>query len=251
MLNSSGKNRGVADTIGYILILGIIFASISAVYFVGFDVLNTTRDIEEDQNIERSLSIFMTNENEVIQGQAPSRSTEVRLGDNEVRTIPETSRMYVYLPNKDISYINEASSLAYSSPTGTYYYELGGLIRTSQDEKVMRVVNEPDLLKYIPSSNTLHIQMLAVSTDEESVSGGIREIALNKTQNSISRHEFSSTRQIEIYIRTPRTLIWTEYYENQPAIDNCEPYAANEIVCYTQPIDNLTIQQTSLRINIF
>lgn len=250
MLNSSRHSRGVADTIGYILIVGIIFASITAVYYVGFDILNDSRDIEEDANIERSLSVFISNEDEVVQGQAPSRSTEVRLGDNEVSTNPSTSRMYVNIPG-EASYSGGSASLTYSSPLGKYYYEMGAIIRSNEEGNVMRVTEKPKLIKYIPETDSIHIQILSSTTGSRTVSGGIREIVMTRIQNDIYTHELSSKERVEIYIRTPRTLIWKEYYENQPSIEECEPYSGNEIVCYTKPVDEVSIQKTSLRIEIF
>lgn len=250
MLNSSQNNRGVADTVGYILIVGIIFASITAVYYVGFDILDTSRDVEEDQNIERSLSVFISNEDEVVQGQAPSRSTEIRLGDNEVSVEPSTSRMYINIPGT-ASYSGGSTTMRYSSPIGAYYYEMGAIIRSNKEGNVMRMSEKPRLIKYIPQTDSIQIQLLSSTSGSRTVSGGIREIFMTRIQNKVYTHELSSDERVEIYIRTPRTLIWKEYYENQPSIDECEPYAGNEIVCYTQPVDSVSVQKTSLRIEIF
>lgn len=240
----------MADTVGYILIVGIIFASISAVYFVGFDILNDARDVEEDQNIERSLSVFISNEDEVVQGQAPSRSTEVKLGDNEINVEAGTSRMYVNIPGT-ASYSGGNSTIEYSSPLGSYYYEMGAIIRSTENDRVMSMSQKPDLIKYIPERDSVHIQVMASTSGAKTISGGIREIVLTRIGNEVHTHELGSTERVEIYVRSPRTLMWKEYYESRPAIDECEPYSGNEIVCYTQPVDSVSIQKTSMRVDIF
>lgn len=250
MIAIGRDSRGIADTVGYILIVGIIIASIAAVYYVGFDILNTSRDIEEDQNIERSLSILASNENEVIRGQAPSRSTQVRLGDNEISTTPVSSRMYINIPGVD-SYSGSSSALTYSSPTSTYYYEMGAIVRVSENGNVASMSQEPNSIRYIPETDSLHIQIISASARQSQITGGFREIVMTKTQNDVYTHDLSSDTQVELYITSPRTLIWKEYYENQDFIQNCEPYDGREIVCYTEPVDEISVQKTSIRLGIY
>lgn len=249
MINYPTSNKGVTDAIGYILVLAIVFGSIIAVYSVGFDLLDTQRNIEVDENINRTLNVFLTNEQEVFAGAAPSRSTEIKLADNEIQLEKDTSSLHVYLPSKDTSHVSSSGRIHFSSPQGSYIHEFSGLIREQDNSNITQMEEAPEtMITYDASNNSMHIHMYGSVMRNQTYQGGIRNVVVTRSQMNSNFYTFSSPEEVEIYVVSPNQNLWAEYLSSQDGIDSCEPSDINQVVCTTEPLDEVSIQQTDVNI---
>ncbi|MDZ7702032.1 MAG: hypothetical protein U5J98_08165 [Halobacteriales archaeon] len=75
------RSRAQTETLGFVLVFALITASIGLVYATGFTGLDNAREFEQTNNAERAFEVFADNIEDIVEWNAPSRSTEIRLAD--------------------------------------------------------------------------------------------------------------------------------------------------------------------------
>lgn len=121
----AASESAVSESIGYILILGIMVFAIGIVYMIGYPALQNSIDDSHLQNMERGFTILGDNIDHVVTQDAPKQSVELNLkggtlmaksGDTfhlilsgDVNTYDETPLnimqiTYVYHGDKQIGY---------------------------------------------------------------------------------------------------------------------------------------------------
>ncbi|MGB9963531.1 DUF7289 family protein [Halobacterium hubeiense] len=79
-----GDGRAVSDTLGFVLVFGIIVSTVAVVYVGGFDALTSARDAQQFENTERAFEVLDANVEDLAVRGAPSRTTELSLTDGRL-----------------------------------------------------------------------------------------------------------------------------------------------------------------------
>src|SRR6056297_760530 len=79
-----GARRAVSDTLGFVLVFGLVLSTVSVVYVGGFDVLTDARDTQQFANTERALDVLDANVEDLAVRGAPRRTTEVLLANGDL-----------------------------------------------------------------------------------------------------------------------------------------------------------------------
>lgn len=249
MIKVSANSLGISEVIAYILVFSVITVTIGVVYATGYAQLQEQRAIEKDENVERALEILMSNNGEVLQGQAPSRSTEVKLLDSKLSAREDTSEMYIEVPATGDTFRSPSDVMVYDSERRSYEYEFNALIRKSKisEDRSARIIDQPDTLQYEQESNTLLIQSVSMIHKGSQVSGGVREIRTKRVDRNIYNIETGSNFDVYITITSDNVLLWDKYFESKDVIETCDAIDTRTIECVTVPLSEVIINQTDIR----
>lgn len=133
------RDRGVSDLIGFVLIFGMILSTVGVVYVYGIGGLEDARGAERVNNAERAFDVLADNVADLVNRDAPSRATEVKLADADLG-FGESTTVRITLPNVAGSPFTEKSidPIVYSADDTTeIVYANGAVIRTDRSGGVM------------------------------------------------------------------------------------------------------------------
>ncbi|WP_434522063.1 DUF7289 family protein [Halorubrum sp. AS12] len=136
-------DRGVSETVGFVLVFALIATTIAVTFTVGLGGLEDAQLAERDNNVERAFDVLHDNFNDLSRDGAPSRATELRLGGGEL-AFADDSTYRIYNESND-SVEGSTTAIVYRGAGETEIrYEHGAVIRSDGGGSVM--LQEPDVL---------------------------------------------------------------------------------------------------------
>lgn len=200
-------DRGVSDTVGFVLVFGLITVVIAVVLVGGLAGLENAQQAEQANNVERAFDVLDANVADVHRDGAPSRSTEMRLAGGQLGFgDPTTVRV-----NNETEF--ESRPLVYSNGDTEIVYELGGIIRTDSGRSVM--LNEPEYTLHDRRSS-VPLLIATKPSDQTTTSGHQTVLVRTSYQRTESLHpQTSENEAVTIAIDSPRVDAWERYFERQ------------------------------------
>lgn len=140
-------DRGVSETLGYILVFSIVITTITTATVFGFGGLEDRQAAEQVRNVERAFDVLADNFGDIRRYEDPSRATEIRLargtiavGDPVTITIGQNDTTpgedFVDDPNNVTNVTLEP--LVYRSDSGDVVYEGGVVFRVDDEASIAR-----------------------------------------------------------------------------------------------------------------
>lgn len=246
------NNRGVSDVIGFTLIFGLIILSVSLVSLTAFGSIQDSQDREEYSNAERAFDVLGQNTQEVVNGKASSRSTEISLGDGQLYvddsvtyriqdggTTVESSNVepIVYRSNSGDELVYTVTALNRNIQNGGATFGIDPVAHSNND---VGYVSIPSVSKRTQTSSGL--------------SGGTRDITYS-AQNP-NRAEYTTTDNIddlELVIEdTKAPFAWERYCDSSEMYSNVNVTASGDVTCEfdSGQLDELIINHPNLTVEI-
>lgn len=215
--------RAVSDIIGFVLVFGLIITTVSIVYVVGFSGLDNARDVEERRNVERAFDILADNVDDVIEGKAPARGTEIKVGDarlyggNTVFFTVNVTNATGVTTGAQI----EAVPLIYETPAGQQVIYVNGAVMRSQVGGSSFII-EPEI---DAEHDTFLMPLIETRIPGDAASGVSGETYLVRTRsasqsvlayNNLDPVHDDPRYTVDFRIDTPRTGVWERYCDRHP-----------------------------------
>ncbi len=207
-------DRAVSEVLGYVLIISLVTVVIVIVMTTGFNGLEASQRGEQIKNMERGFDVLAHNVEEVTTRGAPSRGTELRLVDGELRYgDPVTFDVTIngtLIENRSVG----AQPLVYDSGSDTrIIYEGGAVIRMDGEHGTM--LREPNFL-------IAEDAILVDAIRTRPLSGS--RTSFDRTGTVLLRGEFlgsdgvnttiSDDETLEISVESPNVDAWESYFED-------------------------------------
>lgn len=214
--------RAVSEALGFVLVFGIVVSTVAVVYVAGFDGLEAARDAEHANNAERAFDVLADNVDDVVREGAPSRATEIKLADAEVRTgdpvvVTVTAANSTH-PDRNASVEYVVDPVVYDAGDGgTIVYANGAVFRQQASGSVM--ITEPafvlgDRRVFVPVAQT-----------RARAGGGVAgsTTVLVRTTRSFSETALANTTttNVTVNITTPRATAWRRHLSTYPGVSSC------------------------------
>jgi hypothetical protein len=224
-------NKAVSEVIGFVLVLGIVFASIGIVYFNAIPALEVTENQEHTKNAERVFSVLQYNINDIAEKEVPERSTEMRMKGGTLTTVDGVTTINVTIENgsSGVEYNTSDGDLggpigtnriSYETPAAKVAYENGAVFRTSDDGETAGMISEPNWR--IEDEGPIIISQVAI-LGASTVSGdgvsGITSEAFRKLGNFTQE---DPSNEIEIRMDSTYAGAWERYFVRQDGIDSSD-----------------------------
>lgn len=248
-LSLSGAERGVSHTIGYVILIGSIVIAVTAILGLGAPTLSDQQESEYMSNTERAFELFAGNIEQIQDGTAPARETEIRFQGGQINQTEESIlTVDVTDSNGDTtSHTVFSTPITYTFGQSGLHYEFGAVIRTQSNTGFFRSQPPFDFTnnRLVLSPVTSSVQNQAPAT-----TGSQRLIFRVRRTNSETKTITSDVSSVSLTLTSPRHKLWASYFNesglNKISIDN----STNTIV-YEQPnVDSIALRETSVSVNI-
>ena len=212
-----GSDRGVSETISFVLVFALIVASVGTVYAIGVSDLEATRDAERVENAQRAFDVLADNVADLRDG-APSRGTEVKLAESTLRSAND-ARINVTVNSADGTPAYASGPIAL--PPLAYDVQARGQVRLSNGA-VLRdsaggtasVVRGPPL---VVDDDRVLITMIKQEHVGSPAVGGDRTVRIRMAAGRPRlRYDAESADfgMVRINVTTPYTDAWGRHYES-------------------------------------
>lgn len=239
-MDKRNDERGVSDVLGFVLIFGLILTSVTIVYATGFESLTNSQEKEELRNVERAYDILADNIESVTRGDAPVRSTQLRLGSSEMTSGDEvTFELIVYDENGDRVDDNPpqmtVTPIEYRTTGGSSIrYENGAVIRSVQSGETL-ISNPP--IQYADEKLLVPFIHTRPADGVVGVSGGTVDVRTSSSgSETLSYHpnpDQSDGYGVSLRIEAERTDVWERYCTNTEflTVNDEETTSGEQVVC--------------------
>jgi len=252
------SDRAVSEVISYVLVFSLIVSAVGLVSISGLASLQETRDAEQIQNAERAFDVLADNVADIHQRGAPSRATEISLGENQLYT-DDNVTMRVEIDNdvdSDFDYEDSwrIRPIVYSgSEERRLVYEAGAVFRTNRDSEIL--IREPP---FIIENDRILIPVVGINRPNAQSLGGstvlVRTKLQERTTGLANPDNTTGVDKLNVtIIDSPRQDQWQAYFENS-GFENCSEPNTNELTCKFVPdtgtIDRVYIVYHDISVNI-
>lgn len=211
-------DRGVSEVVSFVLVFSLIGLTVGVVYVGGMGNLEQTRDGEQLRNAERAFDVLDDNVEDIVQGDAPNRGTEVKLAGAQL-TFGSVTELNVTTASSaaDEPYVANLRPIVYQSQGATdIVYEAGAVVRSDRSGALM--LTEPPVSF---SENLTLLQFVQTKTHEDSpVSVGGQGTVLVRTtvdgrEVLAGRTDEAGMYTVTFNVTTERPAIWASTLEQR------------------------------------
>ena len=210
-------DRGVSETLGYILVFSVVITTITTASVFGFSGLADRQAAEQVRNVERAFDVLADNFGDIARYEDPSRATEIRLargtlafGEPVTITVGQNDTTpgadFVDDPNNVTNVTFEP--LVYRSDRGSVVYEGGVVFRVDDGTSIAR----SSLPFVIGKESALVTTVATVQDGTTSGVGGERTVLVGGEYRPNSRPLANRTVEgddLRLRIESPRADGWS------------------------------------------
>lgn len=217
MTREDRRNAAVSETLGYILLFGIVTLSMGVIYAIGYPALQTNMDANVFESAEQNFIVLQSNMERVAFDQTPVKVLKLKLQSSSI-AVTNDSSISVTTSGGD-SWNYTTGEIVFSKDEKTITYEMGAVFKKYPREATV-MVSEPPI--YVTSfENTRVTNVGIVSVDGNSQMSGKGIATVNLRHNSSDMYMSNSATDVRLLINSTHALKWEEYLEEMGfSIDN-------------------------------
>ncbi|MUV57502.1 hypothetical protein [Halogeometricum sp. CBA1124] len=248
-----GDSRGVSDVLGFVLVFGLVVASVGTVYAFGVGELRDARDYERVNNAERAFEVFADNVDDVARRGAPSRGTELKLADSTLGYGETTVNVSLdATPATPAANANNSTGAVSLSPVvmtlgdaGEVRYATGAVLRTDGDGPP-RMVHEPD---FVFDEDRVVVQLVRSVPQGTTQVGGERIARIRTVETSrttlLTRTDASVT--LRFNVSSPYAPAWGDYFESEGF--SCDAYtdSSTAVSCSLDDVSRVSVVRATVQ----
>jgi len=236
------SDRAVSEVVSYVLVFALVVSAVGIVSVSGLSTLQDTRNDEQMENAERAFSVLDDNLADVHRRNAPSRATELSLGQAKLETGANVT-MWVNVTGSDpVNYSSKIRPLVYTGDEGRQLvYEAGAVFRTSEGGGV-RVQDPP----FVVSEDRVLISMVGLNRpDRQALSGStvlVRARQRGQSPDVVYNSTAGGANSVTIALRgTSQPKLWRDYLQ-EVGFSSCS-VSGDDVKCTFTPPSG-SIEQT-------
>ncbi|MEF8882632.1 MAG: hypothetical protein V5A34_08940 [Halapricum sp.] len=208
------SDRAVSEVLSYTLVFSLIVVSVLIISVSGVGTLENTRDAEQMNNAERAFDVLGDNIADLYERDAPSRATEISLGDAQLYTGDPTTINVTWKAtatgNVSFTEIGLVPLVYEGNDEKKIVYEAGAVFRTTRDGGV-RLRNPPMVF----SGSTVLLSVIDTqSRGVQSISGSTVGVRIINRRTIVPVSSIAVERfNITVNSTSQRTELWAKYFE--------------------------------------
>jgi hypothetical protein len=207
--------RAVSETLGYIMIFGVVVAGIAMVFLIGSHIIDNTQESASFQGLEQCFEVIGSDLRSTAFGESPVMTTRVKIDYGTMSMFPEDmsgSQIAIY-GNSNLKYDQRIGALTFYPQTfgKSISLENGAIVKMQDNnsEYGTLMTLQPRIF-YSKSTNTLMVTVINLKCGFTSFTGGIFNIQTQYLDNNLK--EYTGLSSAKICIRTNYTGAWRDYF---------------------------------------
>lgn len=242
-----GRDRGVSEALGFVLVFALIISTVGTVYAVGMDGLEGARDLERVNNAERAFDVLADNFDDVARRGAPSRATEVKLADAQLGfgapVVMNVSGARVSDPADNFTAEFRVSPVVYRAADTSVLYAGGAVVR--EQKAGSRMVRSPP---FVLDDERVVLPLVQTRKADAGVGGETTVLvrSVHSTTGVVAARD-EGTWNLTLNVSTPRAAVWREELSSRPDVTCGTPEA--DFVSCTVTTDRLYVTVTRIDVS--
>lgn len=233
--------RGVSETVGFVLVFSLVMLTVGTVLTVGYAGLQDARDAERVNNAERAFDVLANNIEDITDGGAPSRGTEIRLAEASIGPgEPVTVNISGFAADgsRQFSTGNDSlGTIAYEADGTKIRYTAGAVTRVQSDGSTL--LGAPN---FLISNDSVIIPIVELTVQERTIAGS--RTVLVRSERNLNEVEVDQTGidRLAINLTTPAAGAWETYFEGE-GMDCTRPDGddGTRLTCDTEGLDRVQL----------
>jgi hypothetical protein len=213
-----GKNKGVSEVIGYLLVFSIVVTIVSVVYASGMPVVEQTKESSALQSMETVFLTMQSTIKKVALAQSPVRTMKLNLVTGSM-SASESAGDITISTNVSPPILISFGNITYTLGSRRLSYENGAVIEHSPGGNI--IVSEPLIFftNYSGSDNTYILISVINASGTCSTGGGIANMQMRQSDpNNDTKVVYDGSEAVVEYvnisINSPYALAWSLFLNN-------------------------------------
>lgn len=212
-------DRGVSETLGYVLIFSLVVTTAATGFTLGTTELSNTQQQAKLTNVERAFDVLADNLGDVHRHEDPRRATEIRLADGTIAVGDETNVTVGLYDESADTFVDPANNsttfefhpIRYHSDGTTISYEAGAVVRSSPKGGIM--LSEP---AFLTNESRVVLPFIVTEPDADTTSVGGTDTVLvvgKRGPRVVPREIDPDGSTVAVRINSSRAEVWERYFE--------------------------------------
>jgi hypothetical protein len=212
------NDEAVSETLGYIIIFGIIVACIAMVYMIGSQIIADTQESTSFQGMEQNFEVIGSDLRRTAFEASPVMTTRVQIDHGTLYLQPaDVSGSMMVVDFDGNRYVTRLGTLGFQSSKWGKFISLedGALVKMySGNGSFGTIMSLDPKMFYSGSTDTLFLSVLDIKNGGGtlSTSGGISNIQSKYEDSKIFEYTSSDFHDVNICMRTNYTGAWNDYF---------------------------------------
>lgn len=223
-------DRGVAGVMSYVFVFALIVTSLVIVSVTGIGSLNDARVAEQAASAEKAFGILHDNMADLYTENAPSRATEISLGESEVFFGDPVTVNVTVVEGGDATVTERETRpiVQRMERDRRLVYEAGAVFRTERKGGI--TVRKPP---FTIRSGTVHVAIPVFQAEANRSLGGKTALVRGEVTNTAvtAKDTGGNVDEVVVTVTSPRYERWESYLSEQPGFDCDVDDAANRVTC--------------------
>ena len=208
MTREDRRNAAVSETLGYILLFGIVTLSMGVIYAIGYPALQTNMDANVFESAEQNFIVLQSNMERVAFDQTPVKVLKLKLQSSSIGVTNESS---ISVTSDGSSWNYSTGEIVFSKDGKTISYEMGGVFKKYPREATVMVSEPPIYVTSFENTSVTNIGIVSVNGDSQLSGKGIATINLRHNSSGMYMSPTKTNVSVDIYTNHP--FKWEEYLE--------------------------------------
>jgi hypothetical protein len=245
-------NRAQSETVGFVLVFALITASTGIVYVGGFTSLEDARTAEEIDNAERAFDVLDENMADVARRGAPSRATELSLGNGDIalgnRTTITINTTYAANGSAAANTSVGVRPIVYRLDGTEIAYTSGAVLRSDRGAATVQTAPE-----WIVSADRTVVPLVVTVPDPDGRGGVGGDVTILVRSERLSRalpvelDPAGSALDVTVTVESDRAEAWNQFLDGRGLVP-IDGNPADGQITYRLTTDELYVQRTSIRV---
>ncbi|HTY91831.1 MAG TPA: hypothetical protein VMC84_11695 [Methanocella sp.] len=184
------EDEAVSETLGYILIFGIVLTCIAFILLVGNSMLDTAKSQNNFKSMEQGLTVLSSDMKQVALEGTPVKTTRIHMEGGSIANYNASNELIVKF-NGVTEYDNYTGNITFQSSTdpSIISIENGGLWEMTNINSSDIVVLKPRIY-YIPQTKTLIMNVIRLGGNMSAI-GGSATVDINLQYSTTNVYSYS------------------------------------------------------------
>lgn len=205
------NNAAVSETLGYIILFGIVTLSMGTIYAIGYPVLQSNIDANVFESAEQSFIVLQSNMKRVSFDQAPVKTLKMKLHGSELSVNDHSSNISIsYGGNPPETY--PMGDIQFSKGKKSISYEMGSVIKRYSPTSMIMVSKPPIYTSTIDNKSATTIGIVSINGNAWLSGRGITTVTMS--HNSSRMEMPSGPTNVTVQINSAHAPAWKNYLED-------------------------------------
>ncbi|MDG6244216.1 MAG: hypothetical protein QCH31_07470 [Methanolobus sp.] len=210
MTREDRSNAAVSETLGYILLFGIVTLSMGTIYAIGYPALQSNIDANIFESAEQNFIVLQSNMDRVAFDQTPVKVLKLKLQSSAIAVNNESS-MTIDWGGASQTVTGEGE-IQFQKDSKTLTYEMGAVFKKYPREGTVIVSKPPIYTSRINNQDIVTIGLVSVNGNSYIAGKGIATLTLG--HNSSNMEMTDTLTNVTVAINSSHATKWAEYLED-------------------------------------